>query len=158
MIKFDTLKNRARAGIDACGMVTLDTIKRGSKNGLTVILNLGKIIIPIYIIMTFLQHTPFIGYVANLFEPVMKLMGLPGDAAIALVAGNFINIAAAIGVIATITLTGKQITILAVMLSFSHALLIETAICKKIGVKASLIIGIRVALALVSGLLLNIIL
>lgn len=139
-------------------MVKLDTFKRGAKNGISLIINLSKIIIPIYIIMTFLQYTPIIDLVARLFEPLMKVIGLPGNAAIALVLGNLINLAAAIGVIVTLSMTTKQITIIAVMLSFSHALPIETAVCKKIGVSGGLVIFIRLSIALLSGLLLNIIL
>ena len=139
-------------------MISIDTIKRGTKNGAYLIYNLAKIIIPIYIIMTFLQHTPLLDYISELFTPIMTIFGLPGDAAIVLVFGNVINIAAAIAALTTLTLTTKQITIIAVMISFSHSLILETAVSKKIGVSVVMVVMIRITLAVISGILLNLIL
>ena len=85
-------------------------------------------------------------------------MGLPGEAALPLVLGNFINLYAGIGAMASLTLTTKQATILASMLSFSHSLFLESAVVKKAGVSLALVILIRVILALVSGFIFNLIL
>jgi hypothetical protein len=86
----------------------------------------------------------------------MKLFGLPGEMAIALVMGNLLNIYAAIGVMATMALTVKQITIMSVMLSFSHTLLVETAVSKRVGVSVPVILAVRLGLAAISGIMLNI--
>lgn len=66
-----------------------------------------------------------------------------------------LNIYAAIGAVASLTLTSKQITIIAVMLSFSHSLFTETVVAKKTGVKVSVVLMIRFSLAIFSGILLN---
>ncbi|SKC91399.1 nucleoside recognition domain-containing protein [Maledivibacter halophilus] len=139
-------------------MIKTDTIKRGAKNGLNTVAELAKVIIPVYFIITILKHTQVLSYVASYFEPLMKVFGLPGEAAIVLVLGNVLNIYAAIGVIASLVLTAKQITIIAVMLSFSHALPIETAVSKKIGVSVIVVVSIRIGLAILSGLMMNLIL
>lgn len=139
-------------------MVTIDTLKRGFKKGLETIWILSKVIIPIYMIVTILKHTPVLNYVAVVFSPLMKMFGLPGEAAIVLVLGGLINIYAAIGAIMSLTLTAKQITILAVMISFAHNLLVETAVSTRVGVSARLIVGFRILLAVLGGLIINVML
>jgi hypothetical protein len=138
-------------------MVNIDTIKRGTKNGFNTVIDLGKVIIPVYFIVTILKYTQVLNYIATWFEPIMKVFGLPGEAAVVLVLGNVLNIYAAIGAISSITLTAKQITIIAVMLSFSHTLPVETAVSKKVGVSVAVVLVIRIGLAIISGLILNLI-
>lgn len=133
------------------------TLKTGSVKGLKTTLTLAKIIVPVYIIVTILKYTPVIGWIAILFEPVMQLFGLPGEAAIALVMGNLLNLYGGIGVMATLPLTAKQITIMAVMLSFSHSLLVETAVSKHVGVNVPVILSVRLGLSALSGVLLNLV-
>lgn len=82
----------------------------------------------------------------------MSFMGLPGEAALVLVLGNFVNLYAAVGAMASLTLTMKEISILAIMLSFSHSLLVETALAKRIGVPAFKVVAVRVSLAIAAGL------
>ena len=143
---------------DGLDLVTLDTLKRGFINGIKTLWILSKVLIPVYLIVTFIRLTPIIGWISVIFKPLMFLFGLPGEAAIVLVLGNTLNLYAALGAIASLTLTVKQITILAVMLAFSHSMIVETAIFKKLKVPALKIVSLRVGLSLVSGLFLNIIL
>ncbi len=138
-------------------MVTSETIKRGTKNGINTIYELGKIIVPVYMIVTILKYTAILEYIASIFTPLMKIFGLPGEAAIILVLGNALNIYAALGAIASISLTTKQITIISVMLSFSHTLPVETAVSKKMGVSVPAVLLCRIGLAVISGIALNII-
>ena len=85
----------------------------------------------------------------------MRFVGLPGEAALAVVTGMFLNFYAAIGIIVALSLTALQITIIAVILSCCHELVIETAIIKKTGIRAWPILGIRLAIALGAGVTLN---
>lgn len=139
-------------------MITFDTFKRGFNNGLKTLWILSRVLVPVYLVITLIRLTPIIDWIAVLFKPLMFLFGLPGEAAIVLVLGNTLNIYAALGAIASLTLTIKQITILAVMLGFSHSLIVETAIFKKLKVNALIVVSLRMGLALLSGLILNIIL
>lgn len=139
-------------------MVKIDTLKRGIKSGLDTLFILAKIIIPVNIFVSILKYIGLVNILAEFFKPLMKIFGLPGEAAIVLAFGNIVNIYAAIGAITTITLTAKQVTIIAIMLSFSHSLFIETAVSKRIGVSSLLIVGIRMTLAVLSGIFVNFIL
>lgn len=132
-----------------------ETILNGVKSGLHVTWNLTKVIVPIYFFITFLKYTGVLEWISLKFSPMMGLFGLPGEAAIALVFGNCLHLYAAIGVITTLSLTQKQITIIAIMLLFSHGLFMETAVAKKTGVSVSVVIFIRISLAVVSGVILN---
>lgn len=138
--------------------VNVETFKRGAKKGISTTIYIGKILIPVYFFVTILKHTPAMGYIASIFKPIMHVVGLPGEAAVPFVVGNMINLYAGIGAISAITLNAKEITIMSVMLCFSHSLFLETAICKKIGVSGTFIIIMRLTLAFIFGIVLNIIL
>lgn len=133
------------------------TLKTGLKVGLNTTWSLGKIIFPVTMIVAFLQHTPVLPWVIELITPLMGVMGLSGDAAIPLVLGNFLNIYAAIGAIFTMELTVKEVFIIAVMLSFSHALILESSVAVKVGVKLWIAVGVRLALALISAVVINLV-
>lgn len=130
-------------------------VMRGLQKGLLTTWELGKIIIPITIGVTLVKHTPIIEWIMTLFSPVMGILGLPGEAAVVLALGCVLNIYAAIGAIFSLQLAVPEIFILSVMLSFCHNLLVETAVAKRIGLSAPIVVGIRVAAAFVSGIVLN---
>nr|WP_276531300.1 nucleoside recognition domain-containing protein [Fictibacillus nanhaiensis] len=117
---------------------------------------LGKIIFPVTLIITLLSHTPVLDWLISAISPAMKWIGLPGEAAIPLVLGNFLNLYAGIGGILTLdTLTVQDVFILAVMLSFSHNLFIESGVAASVGIKLWVILLVRVGLALFSAFMIN---
>lgn len=127
--------------------------KRGILVGLKTTWMLGKIIFPITLIVTILGYTPVLGWIAGALAPLMNWIGLPGEAAIPLVIGNVSNLYAAIGAILTLDLTVKEVFILAVMLSFSHNLFVESAVAVKVGISMTVVMAVRVSLALLSAFL-----
>ncbi|WP_129599911.1 nucleoside recognition domain-containing protein [Anaerophilus nitritogenes] len=133
----------------------LESIKEGIKKGIETTWMLGKIIIPVYLFITILKHTPVLNYIAKVFSPLMGLFKLPGEAAIVLVLGNSLNLYAAIGAIKAIDLTPMEITTLAVMLSFSHSLFMETAVVKQLKVNVIKVILLRVGLAVGVGMVIG---
>ncbi|HBQ87635.1 MAG TPA: hypothetical protein DD811_14340 [Syntrophomonas sp.] len=86
---------------------------------------------------------------------LMHLVGLPGEAALPLVMGYFLNIYAAIGALLPLGLTAKQISIMAAMLLMAHSLPMELAVNKKTGVKVKGLLLVRLVLSVTSGLLVN---
>lgn len=126
-------------------------VVKGLKQGVKTTWTLSKIIVPVYIVVWILQRTVVIEWVDALFHPIMQYFGLPGEASIVLVLGNLINIYAALGALTAFDLSAAQITVLSVMLSFSHTLLVETAVTKRIGVSVVLVVGTRLTLAAISG-------
>ncbi|AIM16187.1 MULTISPECIES: nucleoside recognition domain-containing protein [Neobacillus] len=135
----------------------LDSAKKGLQVGLKTTWTLGKIIFPVTLIVSVLQYTPILPWAIKMITPLMKLIGLSGDAAIPLVLGNFLNLYAAIGAILTLDLSVKEVFILAVMLSFSHNLLIESGVAVKVGVKLWVILTTRLGLAFVSAAIIHLV-
>lgn len=131
------------------------TAIRGLKQGVSVSWMLGKIVFPVTIIVTILQYTPIIGWITKLVAPLLQFIGLPGEAAMPLILGNFLNLYAAIGAIVSFDFTIKEVFIMAMMLSFSHNLFIESSVASKVGVSWWLISGIRIALAIFSAFMIN---
>ena len=130
-------------------------LKRGFLVGLRTTWTLGKIIFPITLIVTILGYTPVLGWIASILAPVMGLLGLSGEAAIPLVLGNFLNLYASIGAILTMELTVKEVFIIAVMLSFSHNLIVESAVSSKVGIPLALVLLVRVGLAIFAAMMIN---
>ncbi len=137
-------------------MLTGQTIRRGFLKGVSVTWELAKVVVPVYVLVTFLKHTPALKYVAGIFEPAMRLVGLPGEASIAVVLGMLANLYAALGAIASLNLSPKETTIIALMLLICHSLPMETAVAQRAGVSGALMALIRLALSVMAGIFLNI--
>jgi hypothetical protein len=105
--------------------------------------------------VSILQYTAFYDALLSAIEPAMSWFGLPSEAVVPLLLGNLLNVYAAIGAVVTIELTVKQAFILAMMLDFSHMLPVEGAVCRRIRVSATLVMLVRVSMALLAGVAVN---
>lgn len=135
----------------------VQSIKAGLWSGLKTTWTLGKIIFPVTLVVAILQYTPVLPWIIKLISPLMGIFGLTGDAAIPIVLGNFLNLYAGIAGILSVDLTIKEVFTIAVMLSFSHNLLIESSVAVKVGVKVWIMILVRVGLAILSALFINLV-
>lgn len=131
--------------------------KKGVFSGFHTTWLLGKIIFPVTFIVTVLGFTPVLQKIVDFIAPIMRLFGLPGEAAVPLVLGNFLNLYAGIGGILSLELTVKEVFIIAVMLSFSHNLLIESGVAIKVGVKLWVVLVVRIGLAMISAIIINLV-
>lgn len=127
----------------------------GLKSGLRTTWELGKVIFPVTLAVTVLQYTAVYDVLLSAIQPAMSWFGLPSEAAVPLALGNLLNIYAAIGAIVAIELTVKQVFILAIMLAFSHMLPVEAAVCRRVGVSVTLVTIVRVSMALLAGMAVN---
>ena len=139
-------------------MINQDTIKRGLQKGWNTYLTLIKIIIPVHIVVTVLKYTPLVELIADGVAPVMKQLGLSGEAILALISGYFINNYAEMGEVSGLDFSVREITILGAMWGMSHALIIEAAIIKRIKVKTLPLACLRIIVSLLAGYLLNLLL
>jgi hypothetical protein len=129
--------------------------REGLQSGLRTTWELGKIVFPVTVAVSVVRYTPLYDGLVSGISPVMGLIGLPGEAAVPLILGNLLNLYAAIGAILSMDLSVKEVFILALMLGFSHGLPVETAICRRIGVSATLVIGFRVAISVAAAAIVN---
>lgn len=130
-------------------------LQRGIRQGIKVTWSLGKVIFPITLLITILQFTPVLPWIIKQVSPIMGLFGLPGEAAVPLVLGNALNLYAGIAAIVSFDFSVKEVFILAMMLSFSHNLFIESTVAQRVGVSAWFVGGIRVTLAIIAGITIN---
>ncbi len=131
-------------------------LKRGLLSGLSITFMMVKVIVPCYIAIEAIKYFGLIDIISRFCKPFMSLFGLPGEAALCLVAGYFINLYAAIAVVTPLALPAKDITVIALMLGICHSLTLETPITKKTGVNAPFLMLVRVGLSLFSGVILNV--
>jgi spore maturation protein SpmB len=133
-------------------------ILRGTRKALVVTYDLAKVMVPVYIATTILRHSGVLFHVSNLLQPVTSVVGLPGEASLVLILGALVNLYAAIGALAGISLTPAQITILSMMLLTCHSLPLETTVTQRLGLPVWVAIGVRASVALLVGFVLNLLL
>ncbi|MCX7965248.1 MAG: hypothetical protein N2596_01285 [Syntrophorhabdaceae bacterium] len=137
------------------GNFILTNFKKGLTNGLSVTFLMVKVIFPCYLIIEIVKHLGIINIIGDLFRPFMKFFGLPGEAALGIIAGYTINLYAAIAVLSPLNLSSKDITIVALILGISHSLSVETPVTQKTGVNSWVLFSVRFLLSLFAGAGLN---
>lgn len=136
----------------------LSAVLAGLKAGLKTTLFLARIMIPVSLGVALLNWSGALSWGAGMLAPAMRLVGLPGEAALVFISSIFLNIYSAIAVIGTLPLTMREITILAVMCLIAHNMIVETAVMKKIGSSATKMVFLRLGSAVFMAWLLNLLL
>lgn len=118
---------------------------------------LAKIMVPIMIAVRIGEMFDLSQALGAWLEPVMRLVGLPGETgivwAVGLLTGLYGAVGALLGMGGQLDLSVAQISILATMILFAHGLPIEQAIVKKVGASFWLTSALRVGCAVFYGLL-----
>ncbi len=114
-----------------------------------------KITLPVSLAVSILNFYGFLALISEFLTPVLKAVGLRGEAAIAFVTGVFLNIYSVIAVISQLSLSLREVTILAVMSLIAHNLIVETAVQAKTGSKAWHMVALRLGMAFFAAFLLN---
>lgn len=117
-----------------------------------------RLTVAVSFVVFLMQYTGLINWISAWVSPVFHFFGLRGDAAMAFVSGYFINIYTSIGVISTLDLTVREITILATMSTAAHAIIVEGAVLHRTGTPTLYTIILRTLASLTLGILLNLIL
>lgn len=117
-----------------------------------------KVYVPLSLFSSFLRQVGFFDWLSPYLSPVMQLMGLPGKASITLVASFLGNVYAGIATIPSLNLSAREITILGIIVGFSHNLLVETGILVKLKFANYRIAFFRIVLGILAGILANILL
>ncbi|KUO76091.1 MAG: hypothetical protein APF77_00500 [Clostridia bacterium BRH_c25] len=137
-------------------MVTRQTISRGSRSAVKVIINLMKYIIPAIFVLKVLEHSGWLIRIADFFAPYMAYMGMPGEGALVILLGQ-VSIYSAIAAMVTLGLTVKQLTIMSTFISIYHSFAVETIVISKGGGNGLLIMSLRFIAAVMACLVLNLI-
>lgn len=135
--------------------INREILSKGFRSGCETTWELAKVVVPTAVLVTLFKASGLLGWLAEVFAPYMRFLGLPGDAAIVLFSGYFVNLYAAAGSILALQLTIREITILAVMLGFCHSLLVELPISKKAGSSIIYVLFLRLGFSILSGVILG---
>jgi len=130
-------------------------LRTGLVGGLQTSLKLCKFVLPLYVAVALLKETPVIDLLGRLFAPLMRLFGLPGEAAFAFIAAFLLNLYAALAVLAPLELTPWQVTQCGLMMGIAHNLLVEGAVLGSTGARGGLLTLCRLLIAAAAGLLLE---
>lgn len=133
-------------------------LSRGLSSGLSTTLFLIRIMVPVSLAVALLQWSGALLWGAKLLAPAMRIIGLPGEAALVLISAALLNNYSAIAIMGTLPLTLREITILAVMSLTAHNLIVETAVMKKSGSSAFKMVVLRIGGAIIMGYLFNLVL
>lgn len=127
--------------------MTTSPLARGLQKGIETTWILAKAIVPAYLVVYFLAKTPVLEAISRMAEPLLGLVGLPGEAALPLVLGMVVSLYTGIGALAPLDLGAKEATIIAVILSVAHNLPVETAVTRQMGVSVWFALAVRLGLA-----------
>jgi len=130
-------------------------VKSGLPKAKRTILWLLKMILPISLAVRLLQFTGVLDAVSVFLNPTFQAIGLPGEASIAFVSSIFLPLYAPIAIASSLTLTIRQLTILAIMCLISHNTLVESAIQKKTGSNFAFIWFLRISMSFFAAFVWN---
>ncbi|MDR2149723.1 MAG: transporter [Spirochaetaceae bacterium] len=119
---------------------------------------LVAVMIPVSLVVLLLDASGILFYVSYALRPVMRLLGLPGEAALVFISAIFLNIYSAIAVINTLHLSGAAVIIVATMCCIAHNFFVECIVTTKTGSSLIAIIVLRLVCAFAAGWLLHLLL
>lgn len=114
-----------------------------------------KIILPVSLLVRFLQYYGVIDGLASYLNPVFSYIGLPGYSAIVFITSCFLPLYASIAIMTSLVLTIREATILALMCLTSHNLPVECAVTRKTGSSFWAMVVLRIGMAFVIAVSLN---
>ncbi len=133
--------------------VLISIVKDGMLKAIKTGLMLFKIMIPIYILVVILKYSPIMGWLSNIFEPVMKIFNLPAEASVPIITGIFTDEYGVVAGINSFDFSASAITTIAMISLMAHSLPVESALAQKIGYPAGKIILLRVTMAIITGII-----
>jgi len=135
----------------------LGCLRSGAAAGGKQALWLLAFMIPISLGVKLLATSGALQWLATKVAPVLSVLGIPGETAVALVSAALLNIYSGIAALGSLTLTGREVTILAFFMLTFHNLPIEIAVQRRAGSSAWKILLLRLVTALAGALLLNLV-
>ncbi len=141
------------------GKYIINLIKQNFSDTFETVFTLLKIMIPVSIITKIMEVLGLIDILGKLLNPVMELVGLPGEFGLVWASTIITNIYGGIivffSLLSKMDITIAQVTVLSTMMLIAHTFPIENIICRKAGVKFRFISLFRIVNAFMLGLLLN---
>ncbi len=134
--------------------IIVPVIKKSGKTSIWLL----KLILPISLAFRLLDYSGLLVYFADFLDPVFTHLGLPGSTVIIFITSIFLPLYAPLAIITSMTLTLRELTILALMCQVAHNLPVESAIQAKTGTSFWAMFSVRIFMSIVIGFVLNLIL
>ena len=134
--------------------IVVPSLKKATQTSLLLI----KLILPISLAFRLLEYSGLLVYVANFLNPVFIHLGLPGSTAMVFISSLFLPLYAPLAIITSMTLTLRELTILALMCQLAHNLPVESAIQAKTGTSFWAMFSVRIVVSVIVGFVLNLML
>jgi hypothetical protein len=119
-----------------------------------------KIMVPVLLIVRVIELLGWIEVLGKFIEPLMGMVGLPGETGLVWMANMFGNIYAGMAVFYQLGLAGQltiaQVSVLGALMLLAHSLPIEVMIARATGVSVWFTLLLRIGGALVLGMILHI--
>ena len=130
-------------------------IKPIIQTGSSINIFLLKIMIPTLILVKILSSIGTVNWVAKTIEPIMQVLGLPGESAIVWASTFFVNIYAGLSVFSNLSalqnISVGQATVLALLMLVAHNFFMEMAVAKAAGVRLRIAVPLRICSAIAMG-------
>lgn len=114
--------------------------------------------LPIGLGVRLLDYWGVIAEMSIYLQPLFEFIGLRGNLAIVFVTSVFVPLYATIAVMASLTMSLREATILTLMCLIAHSLPVECAVTKRTGSPFFIMVSLRVIMAFITAIFLNIIL
>ena len=114
-----------------------------------------KMILPISLVVRLLDYFGLLAFMASFLDPLFVYLGLPGSTAIVFLTSIFLPLYAPLAIITSMSITLRELTILALMCQIAHNLPVESAIQGKTGTTFRSMTILRILMGIVAGFLLN---
>lgn len=114
-----------------------------------------KLMIPISLAVTLLQHWGVLAWIAGYLNPLFSMLGLPGESAVLFISGAAAGTYAGVATMMSVHLTLRQATIVGIMILICHALPMECTVNHKTGSNFLRMGLIRILMAFVAAMCLN---
>lgn len=125
-------------------------LRTGSRKGWGSFVWICKILIPTSFLVILIQWSGLLYQAVPLLNPLMRLINLPGEAALPIISGVLIGPYTTIAIVTVIPFSIEQITLIAIFTMIAHSLIIEGVIQHKSGINAAKITLIRLASAILT--------
>ena len=134
-------------------------IKKICSDSIDVSWELVRIIVPVAIGIRLMQKFGVLENISGVLDPLMQLVGLPGEVGIVWLTGMLTNLYAGLVVFSSVAsgleLSIAQVTVLGSMMLIAHSLGVELLVAKRCGVPLSHTFLLRFLGALIYGALLS---
>src|SRR5690554_7312745 len=128
------------------------------KKSIATSLWLLKMILPISLVVRLLDYFGLLAFMASFLDPLFVYLGLPGSTAIVFLTSIFLPLYAPLAIITSMSITLRELTILALMCQIAHNLPVESAIQGKTGTTFWGMTTLRIVVSILTAFLLNLIL